>query len=85
VSGGELQRFGLLRALLLRPALLFADEATSRLDPLTQAEVMALLRDTVQQHGTALLVVTHEAALAERVAARVLRLERPAGGGMAAA
>ncbi|MBO1079330.1 ATP-binding cassette domain-containing protein [Roseomonas haemaphysalidis] len=85
VSGGELQRFGLLRALLLRPALLFADEATSRLDPLTQAEVMALLRDTVQQHGTALLVVTHEAALAERVAARVLRLERPAGSGMAAA
>lgn len=74
VSGGELQRFSLLRTLLLRPALLFADEATSRLDPLTQAEVMLLLRDTVQERGTALLVVTHDAALAEKVAARVVPL-----------
>jgi len=81
VSGGELQRFGLLRALLLRPALLFADEATSRLDPLTQAEVMLLLREAVEEQGTALLVVTHEAALAEKVAGRVVRL---AAGGAAA-
>lgn len=74
VSGGELQRFGLLRALLLDPALLFADEATSRLDPLTQQEVMALLRECVEERGTALLLVTHETALAEKAAGRVLRL-----------
>ncbi|MFZ6762689.1 ABC transporter ATP-binding protein [Pseudoroseomonas sp. WGS1072] len=74
VSGGELQRFGLLRALLLEPALLFADEATSRLDPLMQQEVMALLGEAAAERGTALLVVTHEAALAEKVAGRVVRL-----------
>ena len=74
VSGGELQRFSLLRTLLLRPALLFADEATSRLDPLTQAEVMQLLLETVQEYGTALLVVTHDAALANKVAGQVVTL-----------
>ncbi|WBV44956.1 ATP-binding cassette domain-containing protein [Pseudoroseomonas cervicalis] len=74
VSGGELQRFALLRALLLRPALLFADEATSRLDPLTQAEVMALLRELGDSFRMALLLVTHETALAEKAAGRVLRL-----------
>ncbi|MFC7555419.1 ABC transporter ATP-binding protein [Pseudoroseomonas wenyumeiae] len=66
VSGGELQRFGLLRALLLNPAMLFADEATSRLDPLTQQDVMMLLGECVQERNMALLVVTHEAALAEK-------------------
>ena len=74
VSGGELQRFGLLRALLLNPALLFADEATSRLDPLTQQEVMTLLGECVAERGTALLLVTHEMALAEKTAQRVVRL-----------
>ncbi|WP_159999421.1 ATP-binding cassette domain-containing protein [Roseomonas sp. 18066] len=77
VSGGELQRFGLLRALLLAPALLFADEATSRLDPLTQQEIMALLGESVAERNMALLVVTHETALAEAVAGQVIRL----GGG----
>ncbi|MCG7359803.1 ATP-binding cassette domain-containing protein [Roseomonas sp. ACRSG] len=74
VSGGELQRFGLLRALLLSPAMLFADEATSRLDPLTQQDVMMLLGACVQEANMALLVVTHEAALAEKVASRVIPL-----------
>ncbi|MCQ4161587.1 ATP-binding cassette domain-containing protein [Roseomonas sp. GC11] len=74
VSGGQLQRFGLLRALLLKPALLFADEATSRLDPVTQQEVMDLLREVVAEQGTALLVVTHEEALAAKVAGRVVHL-----------
>jgi peptide/nickel transport system ATP-binding protein len=74
VSGGELQRFGLLRAILLNPALLFADEATSRLDPLTQQEVMLLLRECVEERSTALLIVTHELALAEKTAGRVVQL-----------
>jgi peptide/nickel transport system ATP-binding protein len=74
VSGGELQRFGLLRALLLEPALLFADEATSRLDPLTQQDVMTLLGECVQNRNTALLIVTHEAVLAEKTASQVIHL-----------
>jgi peptide/nickel transport system ATP-binding protein len=74
VSGGELQRFGLLLALLLNPAMVFADEATSRLDPLTQQEVMTLLGECVEERNTALLVVTHETALAEKVASSVIHL-----------
>jgi peptide/nickel transport system ATP-binding protein len=70
VSGGELQRFALLRALLLDPALLFADEPTSRLDLVTQAEVMELLREVVADTGMALLLVTHDAVMAGKVAQR---------------
>jgi peptide/nickel transport system ATP-binding protein len=74
VSGGELQRFALVRVLLLRPALLFADEPTSRLDPITQQETMALLAEAAAEHGCALLLVTHEQALADRMATRRIAL-----------
>jgi peptide/nickel transport system ATP-binding protein len=74
VSGGELQRFAILRALVLDPVFLFADEATSRLDPVSQKEVFAILLRAVRERGLGLLMVTHEAALAEKVADRVLRL-----------
>jgi peptide/nickel transport system ATP-binding protein len=80
VSGGELQRFALLRALLLDPALLFADEPTSRLDLVTQAEVMALLREVVAETGMALLLVTHDAAMAGKVARRGVALQPETGG-----
>ncbi|GAV33518.1 Oligopeptide transport ATP-binding protein oppF (plasmid) [Roseomonas mucosa] len=66
-----------LRALLLDPVLLFADEAISRLDPVTQQEVIGLLQETVTEHGMALLMVTHEDALAEKVARRIVRLNQP--------
>ncbi len=60
VSGGELQRIALARALLARPALLFADEPTSRLDPLTQRHTLALLTETMENAGACLLLVTHD-------------------------
>ncbi len=74
VSGGELQRFAILRALLLDPIFLFADEATSRLDPVSQKQVFAILVEAVRERGLGLLLVTHEAALAEKLASRILRL-----------
>lgn len=77
VSGGELQRFAILRALLLDPVFLFADEATSRLDPVSQKDVFTILIEAVRQRGLGLLMVTHEAALAEAVAQRILRLGSP--------
>ncbi len=63
VSGGELQRFALLRLLLLAPAFIFADEPTSRLDPITQQEVMDLLVDHAAERECALLLVTHDARI----------------------
>ncbi|WP_105385240.1 ABC transporter ATP-binding protein [Neorhizobium alkalisoli] len=74
VSGGELQRFALLRALLLDPAFLFADEATSRLDPVSQQDVITFLQEIVEETGLAVLLVTHDRDLAEKVSTRLIEL-----------
>jgi peptide/nickel transport system ATP-binding protein len=64
VSGGELQRIALARALIVDPVFVFADEPTSRLDPVIQSEVMGLLRELVDERRMAVLMVTHDDALA---------------------
>ncbi|MGR7919582.1 ABC transporter ATP-binding protein [Zobellella denitrificans] len=74
VSGGELQRLAILRILLLEPVLLFADEPTSRLDLVTQQQTIRLLTSLARERGCALLLVSHEAALVNKVADRVLTL-----------
>lgn len=68
VSGGELQRIAIARAALTRPALVFADEATSRLDLATQAVTTDLLVTELAEQGAALLMVTHDPDLARAVA-----------------
>ena len=74
VSGGELQRIALARVLSITPSVLLADEPTSRLDPITQAETMALIAETAAESGIAVVLVTHDAAIAERWASRQLAL-----------
>ncbi|MCO7231481.1 MULTISPECIES: ABC transporter ATP-binding protein [unclassified Cobetia] len=75
VSGGELQRFALLRLMLIKPRFVFADEPTSRLDPLVQQEVIACMVKMVREQGTALVLVSHDEALLRKVADRVLVVE----------
>ncbi|PWE29787.1 hypothetical protein C4N9_08600 [Pararhodobacter marinus] len=75
VSGGEMQRISLLRALLRRPAFLFAEEPTSRLDPLPQQKMIALLSDVAETEGTAILPVSHDLALVRVTADRVPDLD----------
>lgn len=75
VSGGELQRFALLRLMLIKPRFVFADEPTSRLDPLVQQEVIACTVKMVREQGMALVLVSHDAALLRKVADRVLVVE----------
>ena len=77
VSGGELQRMALLRVLLRNPSFIFADEPTSRLDPITQARVIALLTETTERDGVALMLVSHDAALIRNTADLVLALDAP--------
>jgi peptide/nickel transport system ATP-binding protein len=77
VSGGELQRIALARALVVGPTVLFADEPTSRLDPLTQRLAMSGLITAVIERGIALLFVTHDDDIAAAVGTRVLRLASP--------
>ncbi|MBM3604846.1 MAG: ABC transporter ATP-binding protein [Alphaproteobacteria bacterium] len=75
VSGGELQRLALLRVLLLDPVFLFADEPTSRLDLITQAEVTRLLVETARDTGMGLLLVSHDRDLIDASADRCLMLD----------
>ena len=86
ISGGELQRIALARVLSIRPAVLLADEPTSRMDPITQAEVMWLIAQAASDHGTAVMLVTHDGTIAEkwtpdvRSISAVGRPNRPPGG-----
>ena len=72
LSGGEMQRVAIARALANRPRLLLADEPTGELDQATGEHVAALL-DRVNADGTAMVIVTHDHALAQR-ARRVLTM-----------
>jgi len=73
LSGGEMQRAAIARALVHRPQLLLADEPTGNLDPETARSILTLLRDQVKQAGGAGILVTHSAAAAA-TADRVLVL-----------
>jgi putative ABC transport system ATP-binding protein len=70
LSGGEAQRVAIARALANRPGLLLADEPTGELDR-ANGEHIAQLLDRVQESGTAVVVVTHDVALAERATRRL--------------
>ena len=73
LSGGEQQRVALARALAARPALLIADEPTGNLDGATAASVADLMFNLVAEVGAALVMVTHDPALATR-ADRIVRM-----------
>ena len=71
LSGGMQQRVALARALARRPRLILADEPTGNLDRASADEVFALLRRFNREHGSACLIVTHDASLASRCDRRI--------------
>lgn len=74
LSGGELMRFGIVRALLACPRYLVCDEMTAMFDAVTQAELWRAVLDCAEERGLGIVFVSHSPALVRRLATRQVML-----------
>jgi peptide/nickel transport system ATP-binding protein/glutathione transport system ATP-binding protein len=74
LSGGQNQRVGLARAMILGPKMLVCDEAVSALDVSIQAQIVELIRDLQAQTGLALIFISHDLSVVRRLSHRVMVL-----------
>ncbi|MGH8929865.1 MAG: ABC transporter ATP-binding protein [Egibacteraceae bacterium] len=81
LSGGELQRVTVARALLSQAPYVVADEVSAMLDPITQAQIWSVLVDRARRGGLGLLAICHDDSLLAAVADRVVDLMQPYGQG----
>jgi ABC-type glutathione transport system ATPase component len=71
LSGGQRQRIMIAMALILEPKLLIADEPTTALDVTTQKQILKLIRELQEKHGTSVLFITHDMGVVADIASRV--------------
>ncbi|HEY8464197.1 MAG TPA: amino acid ABC transporter ATP-binding protein [Bacillota bacterium] len=76
LSGGEQQRVGIARALVLEPEIMLWDEPTASLDPILVGEVIEVMEELVTSGDTTMLIVTHELSFARRAADRIVFLDQ---------
>lgn len=79
LSGGQLQRLSILRALSPMTRVLIADEITASLDPITQAQIWSVILREVEVHRMILIAITHNEALAKRISTRMVYMEELQG------
>ena len=75
LSGGELQRYSVLRSLNPKTKFLIADEMTTMLDAITQAQIWNVVLDYARKNDIGVVVISHEKALVEKICDRVVNLE----------
>ena len=85
LSGGEQQRVAIARALSVEPRVVLADEPTGNLDTATGAEIVDLLAGLAAEHGSTVIVATHDASLAARAPRRLAMRDGRLAGAAAAA
>ena len=79
LSGGQLQRLSILRALNPKTRVLIADEITASLDPITQAQIWSVILQEVERHDMILIAITHNEALAQRICTRMVHVDELQG------
>lgn len=75
LSGGQMQRVSIARALVMKPKLLIADEITSMMDASSKANIIKYLKDIQQRVGLSMIFVTHDIALAKRISDKIFLLK----------